>query len=230
MDAVNRRFKRLSGRLKSSGRSPSPASTSSHDNLHSGAPQLLTKVSSNSLRTSASVNNNAFSQSSENLSSSHSLSIPLAVQPSVSPSPSQASISNPLPAIIISEAAPVTTATEQVSTPPLNLWNDVFEKVNEETKKWIRTHHLDSTEHSQPGSQIIGLAALLQSKTLADDKDTPSNIVIGDRTIVFREYVQGIVGTLSTIGDVAMNFAPPMANAPWAAVKVLLNVRLLVIY
>ncbi|QYT01464.1 ANK_REP_REGION domain-containing protein [Trichoderma simmonsii] len=233
------RVKSFLRRPKSSERNSSLAanttSTSLHGNSHSAAPQLLTKVSSNSLRTNSSVNDNATSQSSENLSSSHSLSLPLAVQPSVSPSPNQSSTSNSLPAIIISpsvpitEAAPGTTATEQIPetpTPPLNLWNYVFENVNEETKKWIRTHHLNSTEHSQPGSQIQRLAALLDSKTLADDKDTPSNIVIGDHTIVVRDYVQTTVNALRVIGDVAMNFAPPMANAPWAAVKVLLNVPL----
>ncbi|OPB42501.1 hypothetical protein A0O28_0036180 [Trichoderma guizhouense] len=233
------RVKSFLRRSKSSERNSSlaanTASTSLHGNSHSAAPQLLTKVSSNSLRTNASVNNNATSQSSENLSSSHSLSLPLAVQPSVSTNPNQSSTSNPLPAIIISPSVPITeaalgtAATEQISgtpTPPLNLWNDVFENVNEETKKWIRIHHLNSTEHSQPGSQIKALAALLDSKTLADDKDTPSNIVIGDHTIVFRDYVQTTVNALRVLGDVAMNFAPPMANAPWAAVKVLLNTPL----
>lgn len=239
MDATKRRFKHFSGRFKSSGRSSSPASTSTHCNLHSDTPQLLAKVSPHSLRTRVFEKIATVSRSSENLSSSHSLSPTLAVQPSASPSLDQASTSSPPPAITISPAVPITEpaldtiATEETPETPaplLNLWNKVFEGVNEETKKWIQTHHLSSTEQSQPESQIKGLMTLLESKTLAEDKETPFSMVIGNHKIIFREYIPGVVASFVTMGDIAMNFAPPSANAPWAAAKVLLKVRLLIVY
>lgn len=270
-------MKSLIKKLKSPERSSSPvanpASALLHGNSHSGVPHLQTKVSSHSLSTTVSVNDDTISQSSGRLSTSPSLSPPLAVQPSVSPSPDQSSTSHPPPAIIIlpsdsiTEAAPATIATEEtpetpapsfppaitispsVSTieaalatiaveaevpetpaPPLNLWKEAFESVNDETKRWIQEHGLNSTEQSQPGGQIKELIALLKSKTLAEDNDTPSKIVIGDRRIVLREHVTEVVSLLTMAGDIAMNFAPPQASAPWAIGKALLKVRLLTVY
>ncbi|KAK0766996.1 hypothetical protein N5P37_000726 [Trichoderma harzianum] len=224
-------------------------------------------MSSHSLSTTVSVNDDTISQSSEKLSTSPSLSPPLAVQPSVSPSSDQSSSSNSPPAIIIlpsdsiTEAAPATIATEETPetpapsfppaitisppvsiieaalatiaveaevsetpAPPLNLWKEAFEIVNDETKRWIQEHGLNSTEQSQPDGQIKELITLLKSKTLAEDNDTPSKIVIGDRRIVLREHVNEVVSLLTMAGDIAMNFAPPQASAPWAIGKAFLKI------
>ncbi|KAM6480265.1 hypothetical protein HDV62DRAFT_398835 [Trichoderma sp. SZMC 28011] len=137
------------------------------------------------------------------------------------------------PAITISpsvsiEAALATIAVEaevpETPAPPLNLWKEAFESVNDETKRWIQEHGLNSAEQSQPGGQIKELIALLKSKTLAEDNDTPSKIVIGDRRIVLREHVTEVVSLLTMAGDIAMNFAPPQASAPWAIGKALLKI------
>ncbi|KAL7912712.1 hypothetical protein GGI35DRAFT_491185 [Trichoderma velutinum] len=230
MDAIKRRIKRLPGRSK---RSSSPASTSSHRNSLSEAPNLLTKVSSNSLRTNSSVNDNAISQISENLSTSPSLSPPLAVLPSVSPSPDQSSTSNPPPTITITPFVPITevvpaTIAAKKSTeslvPILNLWEEVFQNVNEETKIWIQTHNLNSKDQSQPKSQIKELITLLENKPPPEEKDTPFKIVIGKHKITFRDYVTDVVAFLTMAGDIAAIFAPPQASAPWAAVKALLQI------
>ncbi|KAK4067115.1 uncharacterized protein Triagg1_7843 [Trichoderma aggressivum f. europaeum] len=48
-------------------------------------------------------------------------------------------------------------------------------------------------------------------------------MVIGSHKIIFRDYLPCVVDSLVTIGDIAITFAPPSANAPWAAAKVLLK-------
>ncbi|PNP50762.1 hypothetical protein THARTR1_08383 [Trichoderma harzianum] len=147
---------------------------------------------------------------------------------------SETSALSPLPAITISpsvsmtEAALATIAAEvevfETPAPPLNLWKEAFENVNDETKRWIQEHGLNSTEQLQPDGPIKELITLLKSKTLAEDNDTPSKIVIGDRRIVLREHVNEVVSLLTMAGDIAMNFAPPQASAPWAVGKALLKI------
>lgn len=50
---------------------------------------------------------------------------------------------------------------------------------------------------------------------------------VGDHEIILRDYAVKIVGCLKTIGDVAVQFAPPQASIPWSAVKVLMQVRII---
>lgn len=52
-------------------------------------------------------------------------------------------------------------------------------------------------------------------------------IKIGKQEIVFRAYIADVVGFLTMAGDVAINFAPTQAGAPWAAVKAVLKVSAL---
>ncbi|KAM0456202.1 hypothetical protein ACHAPV_007450 [Trichoderma viride] len=49
-------------------------------------------------------------------------------------------------------------------------------------------------------------------------------IKIGKQEIVFRAYIADVIGFITMAGDVAMNFAPPQASAPWAAVKAVLKI------
>lgn len=49
-------------------------------------------------------------------------------------------------------------------------------------------------------------------------------IKIGNQEIIPRAYIADVIGFLTMAGDVAMNFAPPQASAPWAAAKAVLKV------
>ncbi|KAL7937399.1 hypothetical protein V8C35DRAFT_180110 [Trichoderma chlorosporum] len=202
---------------------------------------LQTGASSSSLHSTASVIDNPAYQISENLSNSHFLSPLSTSRPPTSLVPARPSASSP-PSITISPSVPATQetllfpVTEEISSvptseitpptpiPPLNLWSEVFDRVNDETKKWIRDHGLNSTEESQPKDQIKELTALLKSKTLSEEKEKPLKIEIGNQKIIVREYVADVVAFLTMAGDIAMTFASPQASAPWAAAKALLKI------
>lgn len=48
---------------------------------------------------------------------------------------------------------------------------------------------------------------------------------VGDHEIVLRDYAARIVSCLKTIGDIAIQFAPPQASIAWSAVKIVMQVR-----
>lgn len=47
---------------------------------------------------------------------------------------------------------------------------------------------------------------------------------VGDHEIIIRDYAVRIVGWLQKIGDIAINFAPPQASLPWAAIKAVMQI------
>lgn len=104
-----------------------------------------------------------------------------------------------------------------------DLWDEAFRKVNDETQRWIKNHGLASLERAK-SEDVINLIKE-KSKSLFEEKGSPSKIEIGSQKIVFREYVSDIITFLTTAGDLAINFAPPQAGVPWAAAKALLRVR-----
>ncbi|KAL7944335.1 hypothetical protein V8C42DRAFT_326513 [Trichoderma barbatum] len=213
----------------------SPSPDKSHPHL---LVPIKTKASSSSLCSNMSIHHDPISHSSQHLSDSQYLSPPLKARPSTSPGLAQPFISTALPAITISHteaspcspvaeaspSPPVTEGITTVSAPPINLWEYVFDKVNDGTKKWIRDHGLSCTDRSHPEGQIKDLIALLTSKTLSEEKDVPLKIEIGNQKIIFREYIADVVAFLTMAGDAAIAFAPPQASAPWAAAKALLKI------
>ncbi|KAL6871229.1 hypothetical protein J3F83DRAFT_647563 [Trichoderma novae-zelandiae] len=150
-----------------------------------------------------------------------------------SPSLDTADISSP-PATEATSSPPTTctgtafTQTDDESstdTPlSLNLWEEVFRSVNDETKTWIQQHGLNSTPISDPDAHAKALIDLLQSKSLLNGKRTPTKIRIGNQTIVFREYVADVVNFLTMAGDLTATLVPRETSAPWAAGKALLKI------
>jgi hypothetical protein len=129
--------------------------------------------------------------------------------------------SAPLPPTI-AESIPATAAEQSDSL--TSLWSEAFQKANNETQKWIREHKLDLSEQAKPGNHIKEIIHLIESNTIFTENDSPLKIEIGYQKIVFREYIAGVVAFLTMAGDVAINFAPPQASAPWAVVKAVLKV------
>ncbi|QYT00330.1 hypothetical protein H0G86_007416 [Trichoderma simmonsii] len=103
-----------------------------------------------------------------------------------------------------------------------DLWDEAFRKVNDETQRWIKNHGLASLERAK-SEDVINLIKE-KSKSLFEEKGSPSKIEIGSQKILFREYVSDIITFLTTAGDLAINFAPPQAGVPWAAAKALLRI------
>jgi hypothetical protein len=133
-------------------------------------------------------------------------------------------LSKPPPPVL--EASTPTVPDEQ-SAASLNLWEEVFRKVNDETQKWIRQHGLDPLAEARPEDQIKELVDLVEEKEkFFEEKDSPVKIKIGSQDILFRAYVADVIGFLTMAGDVAISFAPPQASAPWAAAKAVLKVSI----
>ncbi|KAM0257949.1 hypothetical protein ACHAQJ_004107 [Trichoderma viride] len=149
---------------------------------------------------------------------SGSLSSSASLSPAIEELTAVISIETP----VIADEQPV-IADEQPN-PQANLWGEAFQKANNETQKWIREHKLDLAEQAKPEDHIKEIVHLIESNTLFTEKDTPSKIEIGHQKIVFREYISGVVAFLTMAGDVAINFAPPQASAPWAVVKAVLKI------
>lgn len=123
-----------------------------------------------------------------------------------------------------------TLLSNQQFTKLLTIWEEVFCKVNEETSEWIQKQGLNSlaSATNEPEDQIKQLTDLIKEKEKTfEEKDSPMKIKIGKQEIIFRAYIADVVGFLTMAGDVAMNFAPPAASAPWAAVKAVLKVSLI---
>lgn len=132
---------------------------------------------------------------------------------------------NRIPPPLAAAATPAVQAPANDAA--LSIWDEAFSKVNDETQRWIRDYglNLNSSEQAKSEDRIKELTDLLKSKTLFEDRNVPSKIEIGNQKIIFREYITDIVAFLTMAGDVAINFAPPQASAPWAAAKAVLNVR-----
>lgn len=122
---------------------------------------------------------------------------------------------------------PTLPFSSQHSTTPLNLWKEVFCKVNKATEEWIQKQKLNSLASTveNPEDQIKQLADLIKKKeTTFEEKESPMKIKIGKQEIIFRAYIADVIGFLTMAGDIAINFAPPQASAPWAAAKAVLKV------
>ncbi|KAL7822604.1 hypothetical protein V8C26DRAFT_389444 [Trichoderma gracile] len=106
----------------------------------------------------------------------------------------------------------------------LNLWEEVFSKVNGDTRQWIEQHGLDSTQSSDYSDQVQALIDLLQKKSLLNNQKMPTKISIGNQKIVLREYVADVVNFLTMAGDLTATLVPRETSAPWAAGKALLKI------
>lgn len=142
-----------------------------------------------------------------------------ALPASASPSPA---VEASKPSIIVS--TPETAAEQQ--EPPVSLWSRALERSSKETKNWIRGHGLDLSGQSKPEDHIREITRLIESNTLCTDKDGNSKIDINYQKIVFREYIADVAAFLTMAGDIAINFAPPQASAPWAIAKAMLKVSI----
>ncbi|KAF7532740.1 hypothetical protein G7054_g7688 [Neopestalotiopsis clavispora] len=97
------------------------------------------------------------------------------------------------------------------------LWQEVLEQSDEETKKKIK--QLDQTDTLIHIDQLIDL---IRDKRDAFKVDTPS-INIHGKEVIWRDCAARVISILTVLGDVASQFAPSPSSAVWSALKVLLK-------
>ncbi|TFB05075.1 hypothetical protein CCMA1212_003058 [Trichoderma ghanense] len=128
------------------------------------------------------------------------------------------------PTAAIEPSPPPTSCPETASTLSLNLWEEVFRNVNDETNEWIKQHGLNSTPNLDSNDQVKALIDLLQNQSLLHNTRMPTKISIGNQKIVLREYVADVVKFLTMAGDLTATLVPRETSAPWAAGKALLKI------
>ncbi|PON29844.1 hypothetical protein TGAM01_v201210 [Trichoderma gamsii] len=176
-------------------------------------------MASSNLATSSST-----APTSKTLAQLSSSQFPL---PTLTSPPSSGPPQLPAPSSPPSLEVPKPLFSGQKSTRSLTIWEEVLCKVNKDTEEWIQKHGLSclASVVEKPEDQIKQLIDLIEKKKKKfEDKDSPMKIKIGNQEIIFRAYIADVIGFLTFAGDVAMNFAPPQASAPWAAAKAALKI------
>jgi hypothetical protein len=121
-------------------------------------------------------------------------------------------------------------APEPVSTPQLSLlpkgdmWQEALGMLSKETKQQIEEMGVGDPKSQSISDQINDLVNIAKTKQEECEKKF-WRFHIGDHEIIIRDYAVKIVGWLQKIGDIAVQFAPPQASLPWAAIKVVMQVR-----
>jgi hypothetical protein len=104
-----------------------------------------------------------------------------------------------------------------------NLWQEAFQKAEGKTKKWIEKNGANKPDSRPVKQQIDELVRLAKAKE-KDCDDNSRHITVGSHRIILRDYAASAVDCLQTIGDIAIQFAPPQASIPWSVVKAVLQV------
>ncbi|RYC65916.1 hypothetical protein CHU98_g284 [Xylaria longipes] len=124
----------------------------------------------------------------------------------------------PDPANILDVPTPPAENEGSTRTQENNLWQEAFAKMDEVAKKQI------SEDLDQPGdeSPVKSLIRIVQEQSKSFDEES-AKIKVGDREIIWRDYAARVVGGLTVLGDIAIQFAPAPSPIIWSALKVLLK-------
>ncbi|KAL6822770.1 hypothetical protein J3E69DRAFT_367448 [Trichoderma sp. SZMC 28015] len=209
------KFKEFFHFPKSPGHSPNKIPLSSQNESHTSLQSGLDKPNKQQPLDGPSSSLNDLPSSSPN--ASQSLTVP---QLLINKSSASAIASQITTAAIAPPTVEVSVPSIIIQQPvPSSLWKEAFLQANDETQRWIRNNGLDLLEQAKSEDLIN-----LMNELLLEEKSSPSKIEIGNQRIVPREYISDIIRFLTMAGDVAINFAPPQASAPWAVAKALLKI------
>ena len=119
-------------------------------------------------------------------------------------------------------------AVEPVLTPPKSslrkdLWQEALEMLSKEMLHEIKK--MGVGEPQSVSHQIDDLVKIAKTKQEECEKKF-WRFHVGDHEIIIRDYAVKIVSWLQKTEDIAIQFAPPQASLPWAAIKVVMQVRL----
>ncbi|KAH6643208.1 hypothetical protein C7974DRAFT_119598 [Boeremia exigua] len=113
-------------------------------------------------------------------------------------------------------------STAVCSATPLSLWeeayNQAYDQAGDELKAWLEKN----ASEPKTDDHIAELVELVRCSEEKHQKEA-ARLTIGNREILWRDYAERVVSSVTAIGDIAINFAPAPSSAAWSAVKVLLN-------
>ncbi|KAK5998063.1 hypothetical protein PT974_00434 [Cladobotryum mycophilum] len=97
-------------------------------------------------------------------------------------------------------------------------WSQAYQQLDEKTKKWIK-----STSTDENGEKWTEDLVTIVRQREGEYKDATPKLKVGDREIIWRDYADRVVMWVTTIGDIAINFAPAPSPVVWSALKVLMK-------
>ncbi|KAJ0346170.1 hypothetical protein COL154_002639 [Colletotrichum chrysophilum] len=112
------------------------------------------------------------------------------------------------------------SATTDRAAATVDLWQEAYNKVDENTRKWIDSIP-GAANAKDPVKELVELVRLREEK---HGKWAPK-LTIGGRQI-WRDYASRVISLLTAIGDIAVTVAPAPSSTVWSAVKMLLKLRL----
>lgn len=131
----------------------------------------------------------------------------------------QASSAQPATADLLVPTDHSATSDQQAHL-AIGLWLKAFKKSPDDIQAKLKI--MDADQKS-PREQIDDITKATKTKQEeCEAKFWKFNV--GKHEIVLRDYAIRIVGSLATIGDVAIQFAPPQASIAWSAVKAVMQV------
>lgn len=123
------------------------------------------------------------------------------------------------------QLAPSSTLPNYDQTPlpkaQLDLWQESYDATDANTQKWIYENIGEWSASTNPFPELVDLVRNREEK---HDQDAWQFERRG-RAVLLRDYTSRVTSCLTTIGDIAINFAPAPSPVIWNALKVVLKVR-----
>ncbi|KAF4413419.1 Ankyrin repeat and KH domain-containing protein 1 [Colletotrichum fructicola] len=114
------------------------------------------------------------------------------------------------------------SATTDRAAATVDLWQEAYNKVDENTRKWIDSIP-GAADAKDPVKELVELVRLREEK----HGKGALKLTIGGRQILWRDYASRVISLLTAIGDIAVTVAPAPSSTVWSAVKMLLKTNVL---
>jgi len=106
---------------------------------------------------------------------------------------------------------------------PESLWGQAFKKLEPEVQVRLRDKMGFNEKSGGARENIDAIKAAVQERESEVEKKQWS-FTVGGQKITPRKYTKSIVNGLTVGGDILINFSPPQAALPWAALKSIMGV------
>jgi len=111
--------------------------------------------------------------------------------------------------------------SDQTTTSTRNLWLEALEQLPENIQTKLRMMDSDQKSAREQIDDVVQVTKKKQEECEAKFWKFP----VGKHEIILRDYAIRIVSSLTTVGNIAIQFAPPQAAIAWSAVKIVMQVR-----
>ena len=119
---------------------------------------------------------------------------------------------------------PTSAASGKPTSPTRNLWQDAFDKLDQERQTTLRNMGFDKNKTPGPGEHITRDLVATVNERQEEWQKKRWYFKKDGKKIYPREYTTEIIGWLEAAGNIAIQFAPPQAGLPWDLVKSLMKV------